>query len=146
MLLCTAVILFLSRLAPTNPTRPLKWHSALAVGLAQAMAITPGISRSGTTITAGLLLGLGPGRSAEFSFLLALPAILGAGLIASLELLGAPGEAASVSIAPLLVGAGTAFISGYSAIYMLLKLLQRGKFDLFAWYVAAVGVAGLLLL
>lgn len=146
MLLATAVILLLSRLAPDRPVRPLRWYSVIVVGLAQAAAIIPGISRSGSTISAGLLLGLGPGRSAEFSFLLALPAILGAGLIEGLELIGASGALSGVGLPALLIGGGTAFISGYIAIFFLLRVLQRGRFDRFAWYVAALGLVGLILL
>lgn len=142
MLLGTGAILMLSRFAPKT-VKPINWRSALGVGLAQAVAILPGISRSGSTISAGLLLGLGPGRSAEFSFLLALPAILGAGVIEAAGIFSQPYALEGINRLALFCGAFTAFVSGFAAIYALLRLLQRGRFDRFAWYVWAVGAAGL---
>jgi len=143
LLILTGAILMLSRFAP-KAVRPLSLVSALVVGLAQAVAILPGVSRSGSTITAGLLLGLGPGRSAEFSFLLALPAILGAGVIEGAGVFSHPYALEGVSRLALFCGAFSAFVSGFAAIYFLLKILSRGRFDRFAWYVWLVGAAGLL--
>jgi len=143
MLAVTGVILSLSRLGKANPARGLVWWRVLLIGAAQAVALLPGISRSGTTITAALLLGLTPGRAAEFSFLLALPAILGAAVLEFVSEFS-QGAPALPGTGVLAVGALSAFLSGFLAIFFLLKTLQSGRFDRFAWYCWAVAAAGLL--
>jgi undecaprenyl-diphosphatase len=145
MLLVTGLILFSSRLARHVKVKPLRWHRAILVGCAQAVAIIPGISRSGTTITSGLLLGLGPGRSAEFSFLLALPAILGASLLEAAEIFSGV-DSIAAGIWSYTAGCVTAFFSGYLAIYFLLRVLQKGRLDRFAYYCFAVGLTALVFL
>ncbi|HUU30063.1 MAG TPA: undecaprenyl-diphosphate phosphatase [archaeon] len=145
MLLITGLILASSRFSPKTSRLPLTWWRALLVGTVQAAALLPGISRSGTTITAGLFLGLGPGKSAEFSFLLALPAILGASIVEFSSRITTV-SAALPGLGALAVGTVTAFISGFTAIFFLLKTLQKGKFDRFAYYCWAVGLLGILLL
>ena len=107
------------------------------VGLAQAGAILPGISRSGSTIAAGLKLGLSREAAAKFSFLLSLPAIGGAALLE----LGDLGQSA-ISRGSLAVGFVTSALAGYFAIRYLVALLQRGKLRGFAYYCFAVGLAG----
>ncbi len=146
MLLLTGLILFSTRLVrPDRPRRALDWKLALLIGLAQSLALLPGVSRSGTTISAALLLGMWPGLAAEFSFLLALPAILGAGLLEFGGLLS--GEAAlHHGAGPLALGSLSAFVFGLAAIYFLLKALQHGNFSRFAYYVWAVGLLCLLFL
>jgi undecaprenyl-diphosphatase len=109
---------------------------AAGIGVAQAFAILPGISRSGATVAAGLWLGLSPVRAAEFSFLMAVPAIAGA-LV--LELRHLPGEPVGVGLAPLLLGCAVALASGIWSIRFLLGLLDRGRFYTFAPYCWAVG-------
>ena len=107
---------------------------ALWVGLAQAAAIVPGISRSGATVGAGLHLGLRPPEAARFSFLLSVPAVAGAALVDVLD--------ASWSAFPatfLLAGALSAFISGYAAIRVLLWVLGRGRLRAFSYYCFALG-------
>ena len=136
MLMVTGMILLSSRFARKDNHRGLSGSRSLGVGLAQAVALIPGISRSGTTITAGLLLGLAPVRAAEFSFLLALPAIFGAALLESLSL-GSSAAAALPAAGPLAAGVAAAFFSGFAAIYFLLRTLQKGKFDQFAFYCLA---------
>lgn len=106
------------------------------VGLAQAGAILPGISRSGSTIAAGLKLGLSREAAAKFSFLLSLPAIGGAALLE----LGDLGQSA-ISRGSLAVGFVTSALAGYFAIRYLVALLQRGKLRGFAYYCFAVGLA-----
>jgi len=110
---------------------------ALAIGLAQALAIWPGISRSGTTITAGLLLGLEPKQAARFSFLLSIPAILGAAVLntpAALE------EGAGVPGAELAFAVGLSGLVGWGALRLLIAFLGRGAFAWFAVYCAALGI------
>jgi undecaprenyl-diphosphatase len=120
----------------------LTWLDALLVGLAQALAIFPGISRSGATISAGLGRGLRREPAARFSFLLATPVILGAGLLKLVDLAQMGGLAAQ---APMLVaGFLSAGVVGFGCIHFLLRYLQRRRLYPFAVYCAAVGVACLL--
>ena len=143
MLLVTGAVLFTSRLGQADTDRGLVWWRVVVIGLAQAVALLPGISRSGMTITAALLLGLTPGRAAEFSFLLALPAILGAAVLEAVSELSR-GLSALPGSEVLAVGVLSAFLSGFFAIFFLLKILQAGRFDRFAWYCWAVAAAGLI--
>ena len=108
------------------------------IGLAQALAILPGISRSGTTVAAGLWLRLTPERAAEFSFLLAIPAIAGAAVLQLGEL---SVGAATVGLVPLAASFVAALVSGVFAIRFLILLLRRGAFHRFAPYCWGVGVA-----
>lgn len=107
---------------------------ALAIGVAQCLALLPGISRSGTTIAAGLWLRLDGVRAAEFSFLMSLPAIGGAAILQATELQG--GDAIH---GPLLAAFATALVAGVVAIRSLVWLLRRKGFHHFAWYTWAAG-------
>ena len=118
------------------PEKPIGAGIALCVGVAQAMAICPGISRSGSTIAMGLVLGLAPKQAARLSFLLAIPAILGAAVLQLPDVLegdalGAPG--------PLLWAMAFAAFVGWGALRMLLAFLGRGAFAWFAVYCVALG-------
>lgn len=100
----------------------LTWSDVIIIGIAQALALIPGTSRSGITMTAALVLGLTRQAAARFSFLLSIPAIAGSGLLLTLDLLEQPGpDAWSV----LLTGATVAAISAYLCIHVFLKLLER---------------------
>lgn len=111
----------------------------ILMGLAQAMAIIPGVSRSGSTLTAGLFLGLQRAAAARFSFLLGIPAITLAGLV---ELKSALGEGASdAGVVALIVGTISAFIFSYISIAWLMKFLQTQNTWVFVWYRLAFGVA-----
>jgi undecaprenyl-diphosphatase len=118
------------------------WPDALLVGLAQALAIFPGISRSGATIAAGLGRGLRREPAARFSFLLATPIILGAGLFKVTDLAQAGNLAAQVPT--LVAGFVTSGVVGFGCIHFLLRYLQRRRLYPFAVYCAAAGVACLL--
>ncbi len=120
----------------------LTWLDALLVGLAQALAIFPGISRSGATIAAGLGRGLRREPAARFSFLLATPVILGAGVLKVMDLARMGGLMAQAPA--LVVGFLSAGIVGFGCIHLLLRYLQRRRLYPFAIYCAAVGVACLL--
>jgi undecaprenyl-diphosphatase len=111
------------------------WRSALLVGVAQAMAIIPGISRSGATICAGLGVGMQRELAARFSFILSIPAILGA-LVLQLRDLPplSPGETA-----PLLLGGVVAAATGYVALRLLISLVKRGRLHWFAYYCWCLG-------
>jgi len=115
-------------------------RGALAVGLAQACAILPGISRSGSTVAAGMWLGLDPVRAAEYSFLLAIPAIAGA---AVLQIPDLSAEAVQVGVPALALGFVAALVSGVAAIKLLVLLLRRSAFHRFAPYCWMLGLATL---
>jgi undecaprenyl-diphosphatase len=144
-LLVTAALLAISeRLSSrSRQIKDLRWLDALLVGLGQAAAIAPGISRSGATMATGLLRGLERPAAARFSFLLATPIIFGAGLLQLADLFGAPDAMALVP--PLAAGFVAAALSGYVAIWGLLRFLQRGRLYPFAVYCALAGIAGLLI-
>ena len=137
--LITAVALWSTRhrgATPDAASRPTA-GGALIIGLAQALAPLPGISRSGMTIASGLWVGLGAVAAAEFSFLMAIPLIAGAGLFEARHLSDGLGP---IAIAPLLIGAVVAFVSGVFAIRFLVALLRRGRFFVFAPYCVAIGL------
>lgn len=111
---------------------------SLLIGITQGLAVTPGISRSGSTIAAGIFCSLERNWAARFSFLISIPAISGAFLLQSREIIGIlfqPGE-----LAPALAGMLVAGISGYLAIDILLKLVSREKLSYFSYYCWAVGL------
>ena len=115
------------------------FKSAFVIGLAQAFAVLPGVSRSGSTIATGLILGLKKSEATKFSFLMVLAPILGANL---LELLGRDFSAGAGSISPtyLLVGFLTAFITGIIACKFMIKVVKKGKLIYFAGYCLLVGL------
>ncbi|MBN2566858.1 undecaprenyl-diphosphate phosphatase [Candidatus Woesearchaeota archaeon] len=137
-LLFTAGLLFVSEMRPGK--KALDWKSSLIVGCAQAVAVVPGISRSGATISAGLLLGIEKEKAARFSFLIFIPAVVGAMV---LEL----GEIASAQLDPMPVAAGmiAAFAVGYISLRWLLRLVVRRRFHHFSYYCAALGLIALAL-
>ncbi len=135
VLVATGIYLLMTRMRPVRGS--LGWQSALIIGVAQAIAILPGCSRSGWTIATGLLLGVGFAEAAEFSFLLSIPAILGA---LALHLVKEPGILGAGSIVPLLIGAATAFLAGFAALKLLIGILTRGAFHRFAYYLLPVGI------
>lgn len=116
----------------------------LYIGLAQALAILPGISRSGSTISAALWLGTEPVSAAEFSFLLSIPAIGGAVLLDFLDI--GRGFFSSPETPYYLLGTAVSFICGLLAIHYLLKILARGKFFIFGFYCLVIGVTALVYL
>lgn len=119
--------------------RQMTWQDALFIGCTQAVAILPGLSRSGTTIAAGLYRGLNRSSAATFSFLLAIPAILGAGVLEGIDILK-DGEPISVPVNHLLLGAAVSFIVGLGSVWLLNRWLQSGRIQIFAWYCIGLGV------
>jgi undecaprenyl-diphosphatase len=143
-LLFTSVILFAAE-RMSREGRPLtgvRIIDALLIGTFQGLAIVPGISRSGSTISAGLFTGLGRDAAARFSFLLSIPAILGAGILEIPEFTSMGQE----MVLPAVVGVFASTLSGYAAIGILMRVLKAGKLYVFSAYTAVVGVAGLLFL
>ena len=110
---------------------------AIGIGLAQAAAILPGISRSGSTIAAALYQGIKTEDAARFSFLLAVPAIAGAGVFAAIQILTHPGP--SYHLPTLAIAFGCAFVFGLASIHLLLYLLRRIGLTPFAYYLVVVG-------
>lgn len=139
MLIVTGMMLQLPRVRRDKviANLPLRtWHTPL-IGIAQGFAVAPGISRSGSTISVSLMLGISPQIAAQYSFLLAIPAILGA-LVLKLK------DVAEVTPAAAIVGTLTAFVAGYIALRILLAMLNRGKFYVFSYYCFALGGAVLI--
>ena len=144
-LVINAFILFISdRLGQfQRRLQDLEWADSLWIGVAQILALFPGISRSGATISGGLLRHLERGDAARFSFLMSLPVMFGAGVIALLDLSDAVN--ASAQVGPLLVGFLAAIVVGYAAIRWLLGFLARRSLTIFAVYCFMVGSLGILL-
>jgi len=142
MLLVTASILFLTRYTSGGgrDIYRMKWWEAVIIGVAQGLAITPGISRSGSTISAALFMGIERETAARFSFLLSVPSIVGA-LILKFE----PGGGA-VPAASLLTGFATSLFVGYLCLSLLVALIRKGRFSWFSYYCFFAGAGALLFL
>jgi undecaprenyl-diphosphatase len=140
LLLVTATLLVAAeRLGrPRRNLESLTWLDALVVGVAQAIAILPGVSRSGATIAGGLARGLERPAAARFSFLMSIPVMIGAGVLAANDLLALPNFGAYVL--PILAGFLAALLVGYACIRWLLGYLARHSLYVFAAYCAAAGV------
>lgn len=117
----------------------LTFRDAIAIGFAQALSLMPGVSRSGVTLTAGLLLGLERAAAARYSFLLSSPLVLGAGLY-ELSRWGESGFTPG-DLPAFIIGIGVSAVVGYSAIGFLLRYLQRRDVTVFVWYRLLFGVA-----
>ncbi len=137
MLLIIAAILLLTWFA-RNRKHPVNAIRALIIGVAQFCAILPGISRSGSTIAAGLFLGITPREAARFSFLLSLPAVFGAALLKATELRHA--VFASDDLIHFALGACVSFVVGIAAIHYLLKIVSSRHFYLFGFYCLLAGL------
>ncbi|MBI4420012.1 MAG: undecaprenyl-diphosphate phosphatase [Gemmatimonadetes bacterium] len=135
----TGTVLWTTRSAVARARRPVPTVlGAVAIGFAQAVAILPGISRSGSTVSAGIWVGVDPIRAAEFSFLMAVPVIAGAAL---LQLPRLAGGAEAAGAGPLTLSFVAALLSGVFAIRMLVWLLSRRVFYRFAPYCWVIGLA-----
>ena len=138
-LLLTALLLTFSYYARPRQKEHISMRDAFIIGLAQAAAVLPGLSRSGSTIATGLLLGNKKEKLAQFSFLMVIPPILGEALLDVLK--AAKGEAVmgGIDIVPLLVGFLAAFVSGCVACKWMISIVKRGKLIYFGIYCAIVG-------
>jgi len=138
MLLVTGSVLFSTRFMKSgnrdNPTIA----GSFIVGISQALALLPGISRSGFTISTGLFKGIKREKAARFSFMLSIPAIAGAAVL-KLGDAGLAGIDTSLMITGFVISA----LTGYLALRVLLKFLREGKFSIFAWYCWLLGLSGL---
>lgn len=116
----------------------LSYQRAFWIGLSQAAAILPGISRSGTTISMGMRMGLAPSSAATFSFLLAIPVIAGAGLLEAISMVR---KAEMTTPLPLLMaGMIVSFVVGLAALWLLDHMLRRGRIQYFAFWCIPVGI------
>ncbi len=136
MLLFTASLLSLSHFVKRSGDK-ITYFKALIIGVAQAIAVLPGISRSGATIATGLLLNSKKEEMARFSFLMVLIPILGAAFV---DIVKGEFNPSEVSLLPLLVGFAGAFISGLLACSWMIKIVKRGKLIYFAIYCALIGL------
>lgn len=141
MLLITGTLLFTTKFVK-DPQKEVNGVRSLVMGIAQAFAIIPGISRSGSTISVGLFSGMKREDVANFSFLMVLPVLAGAMLLAILDLLENGIETAA--IITLVVGFFTSFVSGYFALSYLVNLLKKAKFYYFSYYSWIIGAAGVI--
>ena len=137
-LFVTGTILYLSQRMNSGNVNydTITKKEALFMGLGQACAILPGLSRSGTTIAAGLTIGLNKEFAAKFSFILSIPAILGAFLVQIKDI----GTALDVNFAAVILGFIASFVAGYVAIKWMLDLIQKKSLDIFAYYCWMVGI------
>jgi undecaprenyl-diphosphatase len=136
-LLITGVFLWSTRWTVGNARLPSPtWTAALLIGCAQAIAIAPGISRSGATVAAALALGVNPLAAAEFSFLMSSIAITGA----AVRMIPEFGTVGTEMVVPIAIGMAAALVSGVAAIWLFVRLLQSRGFHYFAYYTWPVGV------
>jgi undecaprenyl-diphosphatase len=140
MLILTGLLLWITRWAAPRGEKPgadrLSPQNALIIGVVQGLAIVPGISRSGSTISIGLLLGIRREAAARYSFLLSIPAIIGAGLLSLKAGLSQADPAIRIS----LLGAVTAAFVGYGALKCLLHVVKKGRLHMFAPYCWLTGI------
>ena len=142
MLLITAALLLFAHYKKDG-TKPVGFVGAIIVGIAQALAVLPGISRSGATIATALILGVERSKAARFSFLMVLIPILGASLLELLDYAENPAMH-SIDSLSLIVGFLASFVSGYIACKWMIKIVKRGKLSYFAIYCFIVGITAIL--
>lgn len=139
MLLLTALLLAFSYYAKPKQKKNISMKDAFIIGLAQACAVLPGLSRSGSTIATGLLLGDNKAKLAQFSFLMVIPPILGEALLDGIKLIKGENVAGDIPAISLIVGFLAAFISGCFACKWMINIVKKGKLIYFAVYCAIVG-------
>ena len=140
MLLVTAALLAFSYSAKPRQKESISMKDAFIIGLSQACAVLPGLSRSGTTIATGLLLGNNKAKLAQFSFLMVIPPILGEALLDVLKLVKGEDIAGDIPTLSLVVGFVAAFLSGCLACKWMINIVKKGKLIYFAIYCAIAGL------
>lgn len=141
MLLVTGALLLLADRAK-NTTKDINAFSALIIGLLQAVAILPGISRSGATIATAVLLGIDKEKAARFSFLMVVPLIVGS---MAKSVLDANETLLDTSIFPLVIGFIVAFITGLFACKWMIAIVKKAQLKYFSWYCFVIGILALIL-
>ena len=139
MLLLTASLLTFSYFAKPRVKENISWKDALIIGLAQAAAVMPGLSRSGSTIATGLMLGNKKEKMAQFSFLMVIPPILGEALLDVIKMAKGHNPFGDVSTPALAVGFVAAFVSGCMACKWMINIVKKGKLIYFGIYCAIAG-------
>ncbi|MGN1264001.1 MAG: undecaprenyl-diphosphate phosphatase [Prevotella sp.] len=139
MLLLTAVLLIFSYYAKPRKKEHISIRDAFIIGIAQACAVMPGLSRSGTTIATGLLLGNKKENLAQFSFLMVIPPILGEALLDVMKAVKGEASFGGIDTLPLVVGFLAAFVAGCLACKLMIGIVKRGKLVYFGAYCAVVG-------
>jgi undecaprenyl-diphosphatase len=141
MLLVTGSILYLTRWTKREGRTldKMKWADAILIGVAQGIAIIPGISRSGATISTGLFCGLNRELAGRFSFLLSIPAILGAMLLVIRK------ASLNDDLLPILIGTAIAFGVGFFSLNFLMKVIRFGRVSYFSYYCWGIGILTILL-
>jgi undecaprenyl-diphosphatase len=140
MLLVTAALLTFSYYARPRQKEKISMKDAFIIGIAQACAVMPGLSRSGSTIATGLLLGNKKEKMAQFSFLMVIPPILGEALLDTMKAAKGVDVFGDIGVVPLVVGFVAAFISGCLACKWMIDIVKKGKLIYFGIYCAIVGV------
>ena len=140
MLLVTAALLAFSYYAKPRQKESISMKDAFIIGLAQACAVMPGLSRSGSTIATGLLLGNNKAKLAQFSFLMVIPPILGEALLDVMKMVKGEDVAGSIPALSLAVGFVAAFVSGCVACKWMINIVKKGKLIYFAIYCAIAGL------
>ena len=144
-LLITASLLTFSYYARPRQKEHISWKDALVIGIAQAVAVLPGVSRSGSTIATGIMLGNKKEKLAQFSFLMVIPPILGEALLDVMKAMKGEAVMGNIETVPLIVGFVAAFISGCLACKWMINIVKRGKLIYFGIYCAIIGVVTILL-
>ena len=146
-LLFTAALLAFSYYAKPRQKESISLKDAFIIGLGQAMAVLPGLSRSGTTIATGLLLGNKKESLAQFSFLMVIPPILGEALLDGIDIIqeGTAAVMGNISATALIVGFLSAFVAGCIACKWMINIVRKGKLIYFAIYCAIAGLLTLIL-
>lgn len=139
-LLLTALLLTFAYYAKPRQKESISYRDAFIIGLGQAVAVLPGLSRSGTTIATGLILGNKKESIAQFSFLMVLIPILGETFLNIIDIIKEPALLGGIGFTPLLIGFLGAFLSGCLACKFMINLVKKGKLIYFAIYCAIVGV------
>lgn len=140
-LILTAALLAFSYYARPRERENISLRDAFIIGISQALAVLPGLSRSGTTIATGLMLGNKKTSMAQFSFLMVIPPILGEALLDVMKVAKGEDLGGEIGMWPLIVGFLAAFISGCIACKWMIGIVKKGKLVYFAYYCAIVGVA-----
>lgn len=147
--LITAILLIISAILSNKKTqqnqteKPVTLKQSIAIGIMQGIGTLPGISRSGSTIAGALFCGVDRKTAGEYSFIVSIPAILGAFILELKDL----GEiSSSIGAAPVISGCAAAFAVGFISLTFLMKLIRKGKLQWFAAYLIPVGILGILFL
>ena len=143
MLLVTALLLTFSYYAKPRQKENISIKDAFIIGIAQACAVMPGLSRSGSTIATGLLLGNKKELLAKFSFLMVIPPILGEALLDGVKVMKGENVFGSISTTALAIGFVAAFLSGCFACKWMIDIVKHGKLIYFAIYCAIIGIAAI---